>query len=149
VLLVEDNEINALLARVMLEKAGCTVRLCANGQEAVAAIRQSLGAAHAPFDLVLMDVHMPVLDGLEATRIIRGLCASPACVWRRALPIIALTANAFEEDRRRCLEAGMDDYLAKPFDRSDLEGVLQRWSGLRRSQVMVFAPAARCGRRVG
>ena len=75
VLLVEDNDINALLARRMLEKAGCEVSVCVNGREAVEAVRQRLAGLDAPFDLVLMDVHMPVLDGLEATRAIKQLYA--------------------------------------------------------------------------
>jgi CheY-like chemotaxis protein len=126
VLLVEDNDVNALLARRLLEKAGCGVRACGNGREAVEAFRQILTAAAAPVDLVLMDVHMPVLDGLEACRAIRQLHAAHG---REPPPVIAVTANAFEEDRRLCLEAGMDDYLAKPFDRDDLGRVLERWCG--------------------
>ena len=73
-----------------------------------------------------MDLHMPVLDGLEATRIIQQLYAM-APGRPHAPPIVALTANAFEEDRRRCLDAGMADYLAKPFDREDLQQILDKW----------------------
>jgi CheY-like chemotaxis protein len=127
VLLVEDNDINALLARRMLEKVGCTAHACLNGREAVDAMRRVLATADAPYDLVLMDVHMPVLDGLEATRMIKELYAVQADGALKPPPIVALTANAFEEDRRRCLEAGMDDYLAKPFDKDDLVRVLERW----------------------
>ena len=80
-------------------------------------------------DLVLMDIFMPQLDGLEAARAIKKLYAgSPG---RLPPPIVALTANAFAEDRQRYLEAGMDDYLAKPFDRAGLEAVLKRWFGQR------------------
>jgi CheY-like chemotaxis protein len=129
VLLVEDNDINALLARRMLEKAGCDVSLCGNGREAVEAVRQRLASSDQPFDLVFMDVHMPVVDGLEATRQIKEIYAAQPDV--RAPPIVALTANAFEEDRRRCLDAGMDDYLAKPFDRDDLQRMLDKWCGAR------------------
>jgi PAS domain S-box-containing protein len=131
VLLVEDNDINALLARRMLEKAGCDVHVRANGREAVDAIQRRLAGSEPPFDLVFMDVHMPILDGLEATRIIKGLYAARIDPSLRAPPIVALTANAFEEDRRRCIEAGMDDYLAKPFDRDDLQQVLDKWCGAR------------------
>jgi PAS domain S-box-containing protein len=131
VLLVEDNDINALLARRMLEKTGCDVFVCVNGREAVDAIRRRLAGTEPPFDLVFMDVHMPILDGLEATRIIKGLYAAQPDPALRAAPIVALTANAFEEDRRRCIEAGMDDYLAKPFDRDDLQQVLDKWCGAR------------------
>jgi PAS domain S-box-containing protein len=127
VLLVEDNDINALLARRMLEKAHCDVRWCLNGREAVDNIQRQLGSSDRPYDLVLMDVHMPVLDGLEATRIIKGLYGNGT----PAPPIVALTANAFEEDRRRCMDAGMDDYLAKPFDREDLQQVLDKWVSAR------------------
>jgi PAS domain S-box-containing protein len=131
VLLVEDNDINALLARRMLEKAGCDVQVRGNGREAVDAIQRRLAGPDPPFDVVFMDVHMPVLDGLEATRIIKGLYAAQPDAGLRAPPIVALTANAFEEDRRRCIDAGMDDYLAKPFDREDLQQVLGKWCGAR------------------
>jgi two-component system, sensor histidine kinase and response regulator len=126
VLLVEDNDINALLARRLLEKAGCQVRACANGREAVEAFQRILAGTDAPVDLVLMDVHMPVLDGLEASRAIRRLHVTRAL---KCPPIVAVTANAFEEDRRQCLDAGMDDYLTKPFDRDDLDRLLDRWCG--------------------
>jgi two-component system, sensor histidine kinase and response regulator len=127
VLLVEDNDINALLARRMLEKAGCEVRHSVNGREAVEAIQRVLAGTEPGYDLVLMDAHMPVLDGLDATRQIKQLYAAPNAHGATAPPIIAVTANAFEEDRRRCLEAGMDDYLAKPFDREDLMRLLDKW----------------------
>ncbi len=126
VLLVEDNDINALLARCLLEKAGCTVRACGNGREAVEAFRHILAGNEAPVDLVLMDLHMPVLDGLDAARAIRQLYLARAL---KCPPIVAVTANAFEEDRRLCLDAGMDDYLTKPFDREDVSRLLERWCG--------------------
>jgi PAS domain S-box-containing protein len=126
VLLVEDNDINALLARRMLEKVGCKVRHCVNGREAVDAFERVLSGADKPYDLVLMDAHMPVLDGLEATRAIKALYAARED-GAKCAPIVAVTANAFDEDRRRCLEAGMDDYLAKPFDRDELNRLLERW----------------------
>lgn len=129
VLLVEDNDINALLARRMLEKVGCDVRLCVNGQEAIQAVRRVLAGADRCYDLVLMDAHMPVLGGLEATRSIKGLYAAQSQRGAKPPPIVAVTANAFDEDRRRCFEAGMDDYLAKPFDADELNRVLERWCG--------------------
>jgi CheY-like chemotaxis protein len=129
VLLVEDNDINALLARRMLEKAGCRVQHCVNGSEAVEAFQRVLAGADRPYDVVLMDAHMPVLDGLDATRAIKALYAAREGGTASAPPIIAVTANAFDEDRRRCLAAGMDDYLAKPFDREALARVLERWCG--------------------
>jgi CheY-like chemotaxis protein len=127
VLLVEDNDINALLARRMLEKVGCKVQHCVNGREAVDAFRRVLDGSDRRYDLVLMDAHMPVLDGLEATRAIKALYAAQDGAAAIAPPIVAVTANAFDEDRRQCLEAGMDDYLAKPFDREALSRVLERW----------------------
>jgi PAS domain S-box-containing protein len=129
VLLVEDNDINALLARCLLEKAGCSVQHCVNGREAVEAFRRVLAGAERPYDVVLMDAHMPVLDGLEATRAIKALYAASEGGAAVAPPIVAVTANAFDEDRRHCLAAGMDDYLAKPFDREALNRVLERWLG--------------------
>jgi PAS domain S-box-containing protein len=135
VLLVEDNDINALLARRMLEKAGCAASLCGNGREAVDAMRRVIAGSEQPYDLILMDVHMPVLDGLEATRSIKALLGAVADGAQTAPPIVALTANAFDDDRRRCLEAGMDDYLAKPFDRDDLYRLLKRWCGGDRTRA--------------
>jgi CheY-like chemotaxis protein len=129
ILLVEDNDINALLARRMLEKVGCEVRLSVNGRDAVEAFRRVLAGNDAAFDLVLMDVHMPVMGGLEATALIKELYASQAASGLTPPPIVALTANAFDEDRRRCVAAGMDDYLAKPFDREELHRILERWCG--------------------
>src|SRR5262245_6939285 len=135
VLLVEDNDINALLARRMLEKAGCVASLCGNGREAVDAVRRVITGSEQPYDLILMDVHMPVLDGLEATRCIKSLCSAVSDVTATSQPIVALTANAFDDDRRRCLQAGMDDYLAKPFDREDLYRLLKRWCGSDRTRA--------------
>ena len=123
VLLAEDNPINALLASSMLDKAGCSTCVVSDGRQAVEAVRLSLAPAAHPFDVVLMDVHMPEMDGLEASRQIRRLAALGVMVP----PIVALTANAFPEDRARCLESGMSDYLAKPFERADLERILARW----------------------
>jgi PAS domain S-box-containing protein len=129
VLLVEDNDINALLAERLLEKSGCAVRRCRNGAEAVEAFQRILSGDVLAVDLVLMDLHMPVLDGLEALHAIRALYAADG---RKPPPIVAVTANAFEEDRRQCLDAGMDDYLAKPFERDDLIRLLERWCGAGR-----------------
>jgi PAS domain S-box-containing protein len=130
VLLVEDNDINALLAERLLEKSGCEVKRCRNGAEAVQAFQRVLNGNGPTVDLVLMDLHMPVLDGLEAFHAIRALYAADG---RKCPPVVAVTANAFEEDRRQCLDAGMDDYLAKPFDREDLVRVLERWCGTDRA----------------
>jgi PAS domain S-box-containing protein len=130
VLLVEDNEVNLLLARHLLEKAGCVVRVAVNGREAIDAVRRTLCGGEPAYDLILMDAHMPVVDGLEATRQIKEICAAHgdggACP-----PIIAVTASAFDNDRRRCLAAGMDDYLAKPFEREALLSLIDRWCGAK------------------
>jgi len=129
VLLVEDNEINALLARRMSEKAGCVVHHVASGLAALAWC-EVLANSGESVDLVLMDIHMPEMDGFETTRRMRRLFAAHSQV---APPIVALTANAFAEDRKRCLDAGLDDYLAKPFDRSELEGLLEKWCAAERA----------------
>ena len=124
VLLAEDNDINALLARAMLEKAGCQVSHVRNGVAAVDAFRAALGdPASASFDLILMDIHMPDMDGIEATQAIKAIGGAA-----ERPPVIALTANAFPEDREQYLDAGLDDYLAKPFEKDELEAVLAKWT---------------------
>lgn len=115
VLLVEDNPINQEVARELLERAGLVVEVAANGVEAL----QKVSAAR--FDLVLMDIQMPVMDGLEATRRLRAQYDA------HLLPILAMTANAFEDDRRRCEEAGMNGHLVKPVDPERLFSALAQW----------------------
>jgi CheY-like chemotaxis protein len=115
VLLAEDNAINATLACRLVERAGHEITHVWNGAAAVEAMRQ--GA----WDLVLMDVQMPVLDGLEATRRIRALEDGTT----RHLPIVAMTANAMGEDRKQCQAAGMDAFLSKPVDVEQLKQVLE------------------------
>jgi len=129
VLLAEDNDINALLGTRMLEHLGVTVTRARNGREAVAAIATSMAQRETAFDLVLMDVQMPEMDGLTATMEARRLFVDRQAAAGQAVrpPIVALTANAFAEDRQACLDAGMDDYLAKPFERSDLAALLGKW----------------------
>ena len=129
-LLVEDNEINARLATALAERMGHEVVCVGNGREAVDALRQR-GGGHRGFDLVLMDVHMPEMDGLAATRAIRALGHGGNGSGPGTVPVIAMTANAMTDDRAACLEAGMDDYLPKPFDVEDLAAMLERWSGRR------------------
>jgi PAS domain S-box-containing protein len=124
ILLVEDNDINALLARRMSEKAGCSVHHAPSGPSALHYCEQVLASDDGSIDVVLMDIHMPEMDGIEATRRIKRLYAGQGLA---PPPIVALTANAFPEDRKRCLDGGLDDYLAKPFDRSELEALLDRW----------------------
>ena len=126
VLLVEDNAVNRLLATTMLESLGCTVLAAENGEEGVAAWRRT------PCDMVLMDCQMPVLDGYDATRRIRSEEANRerSALGRRntPIPIVALTANALHSDREVCLQAGMDDHLAKPFSLAQLSAVVRRWT---------------------
>jgi PAS domain S-box-containing protein len=120
ILVAEDNEINALLARAMLEKLGHHPTMAASGTDAIACWH----VAHATgvrYDRVLMDLHMPGMDGLEATRRIRALEAEHGCP---RTPIIALTANASGEDRDACLDAGMDGFLVKPLERERLAAAL-------------------------
>ena len=118
-LLAEDNEINQIIAARMLKKAGAQVVVVNHGREALE--RLPLGLDGAPFDLALLDVEMPELDGCETARQIRanpGFCT---------LPIIALTAHTGFEDRQRCLDAGMNDQLAKPINLEQVLVTLQRW----------------------
>ncbi|MGB8630050.1 MAG: response regulator [Xanthobacteraceae bacterium] len=117
ILCAEDNEINALLIRALLEKLGHRPTMAGSGIAAIECWRAAREAG-APFDGVLMDLHMPGMDGLEATRRIRALES------KDATPIIALTANASAEDREACLAAGMDDFLVKPLDRERLVAAL-------------------------
>jgi CheY-like chemotaxis protein len=120
ILVAEDNEINALLARSLLTRLGHRPTLVGNGDAAVEAWRAAL-AAEARYDLVLMDVHMPGSDGIAAARHIRAIEAERSA---RRTPVIALTANALDEDRDACLTAGMDGFLTKPLDRERLAAVL-------------------------
>jgi len=117
ILLVEDNKVNQMVASKMLAAMGLTVDLAENGEKALAAL------AEKRYDLVLMDCQMPVLDGYEATRAFRN--QEPQADKR--LPIIAMTANAMAGDRQKCLEAGMDDYLAKPVKKELLRKLLGQW----------------------
>ena len=126
VLLVEDNEINALLARRMLEKTGCRVTAARTGEAAGALCEAASEGLGPDFDLVLMDIHMPGMDGFAAAQLIRHLYAGTRLP---VPPIVALTANAFAADRQRCLEGGFDDYLAKPFEKCELVALIGKWSG--------------------
>jgi len=118
ILLVEDNPINQEVAREILERRGVTVDLAENGVEAVERITHS----GVTYDAVFMDVQMPVMDGLEATRRIR------ACEGFASLPIIAMTASAMSSDRILCIQAGMNDQVDKPIDVPDLFATLRRWT---------------------
>ncbi|MGR0185296.1 response regulator [Azospirillum aestuarii] len=131
-LLVEDNGISQEVAREILERAGARVTLAGNGREAVARVEE----ANPPFDLVLMDVQMPEMDGFEATRRLR---ARPA---GQGLPIIAMTASALPSDRQRCLDGGMDDHIAKPIDVEQLFSVVTRWLGQPATPGIPLLPKA-------
>jgi len=117
VLLVEDNRVNQALATALLKKWGCAVRLAENGRQAIEALRAE------EFDLVLMDICMPEMDGYEATRRIR---AGDCGLMRQDVLIAAMTANAMEGDREKCLDAGMDAYVGKPIDKAELSSLLGR-----------------------
>jgi CheY-like chemotaxis protein len=107
-LVVEDNEVNQQLMDHVLRKSGATVQLSSNGEEAVAYLRQG-----QQYDLVVMDLQMPVMDGYAATRYIRQ-------ELRSSIPIIAMTATALVDEQLRCLETGMNDYMTKPFEFAEL-----------------------------
>ena len=117
ILLVEDNRVNQALALALLKKCGCETRLAPDGAQAI----ESLKAGD--FDLVLMDICMPEMDGYEATHRIRKGACGPAS---RSVYIAAMTANAMDGDREKCLASGMNDYISKPINRSDLFAVLER-----------------------
>jgi CheY-like chemotaxis protein/HPt (histidine-containing phosphotransfer) domain-containing protein/anti-sigma regulatory factor (Ser/Thr protein kinase) len=118
VLLVEDHQVNQIVAQKMLERLGCDVQVAGNGREAIALLM------HEAFDVILMDCQMPEMDGYTATRELRAKERASASV---RTPVIALTANALQGDRERCIAAGMDDYLSKPFRKETLRAVLARW----------------------
>jgi CheY-like chemotaxis protein len=120
ILVVEDNVVNQRVVVKFPHKAGYKAELAANGQEALSALRL------ISFDLVLMDVQMPVMDGFEATRQIR---APESAVLNRAVPIIALTANAMKGDREKCIQAGMDGYVTKPINLEQLIQALDKHLG--------------------
>jgi CheY-like chemotaxis protein len=115
VLLAEDNRVNQIVALRLLQGEGLQVDAVANGREALDSLRKQ------HYDLVLMDVQMPVMDGFAATASIR---AGEAGAENAAIPIVALTANAMEGDRAACLRAGMNQYMSKPVSRAELRRVL-------------------------
>jgi len=118
ILVAEDNLTNQIVARGMLEKLGANVDIAVNGKEALFALEQF------HFDMVLMDCQMPMMDGYEATRKIRDPQSS---VKNHDIPIVAMTANAMQGDREKCIAAGMDDYISKPVDPAKLKSILKSW----------------------
>jgi CheY-like chemotaxis protein len=121
VLVVEDHAVNRMLATRLLAKLGCEVEFAENG---LIACERTL---QRDYDLIFLDCQMPEMDGFEATRAIRERERAGA----RPTPIVALTANAMIQDRDRCLQAGMDDYVTKPYSVADFERALQRWCGFQ------------------
>ena len=117
ILLAEDNPVNQRVATTLLENEGHIIDVVGNGKDAVQKIKEN------QYNIILMDVQMPIMDGFEATRQIRTWEAE-----KKHIPIIAMTAHAMKGDRERCLEAGMDDYLSKPIDKRSLFTLIQRWS---------------------
>ena len=122
ILLVEDNEINQKVARAMIEPTGCEVVIASNGQEAVDLF------GHEAFDMILMDCQMPVMDGYQATREIRKKEQESN---KNRIPIIALTANAVRGDKEKVIEAGMDDYLSKPYSLDELQAIVEKFGKLK------------------
>ncbi len=125
ILLAEDNLVNQKVAQLQIEKLGYALHIVDNGQQALDALAASTHGTHAEFAAILMDCQMPVLDGFEATAAIRQAEQSGT----RRMPIIAMTANAMQGDRERCLAAGMDDYLSKPIQADQLRLSLEKWAG--------------------
>ena len=115
ILVVEDNPLNQKLAGIVLKNIGCKPIYAENGEEAVQLVKQNNS-----IDMVLMDIRMPVMGGYEATRIIRT-------IFKNDVPIIGLSANAFEEDVEKSLESGMNDHMAKPYSEEDIFNIIKKW----------------------
>lgn len=119
VLLVEDNKVNQTVALAILRKAGCQVDAVENGQDAIQQVAQK------NYDIVLMDCQMPVMDGFEATAQIRAMGGAIA-----QIPIIAITAHAMKDDREKCIDSGMNDYISKPVNRNELVALINQYASL-------------------
>jgi two-component system, sensor histidine kinase and response regulator len=120
ILMAEDNQINQRVGKLILQRAGFDIDLVGDGREALEAHKAQ------PYDLILMDCQMPTMDGFEASRQIRSLDYHQPV-------IIAVTANALVGEREKCLDAGMDDYLSKPFQAEQLVAVVKKWTTARRN----------------
>ncbi len=121
ILMAEDNQINQRVGKLILQRAGFVIDLVSDGREALQAHKTQ------PYDLILMDCQMPTMDGLEACRQIRRLDVLQPV-------IVAVTANALVGEREKCLEAGMDDYLSKPFQAEQLVAVVRKWTANRQDR---------------
>ena len=117
ILVVEDNRVNQLLAKKLLERMGYRISQAINGREAVNMVKDQV------YDLILMDIQMPEMDGFDATRAIRLAEAGR----EQHLPIVAMTAHAMKGDQERCLASGMDNYITKPIKREQLENVIRKY----------------------
>jgi CheY-like chemotaxis protein len=124
ILVAEDNPVNQKVAQAMLKKMGLETDVVANGQQAVNALQT------IPYDLVLMDCHMPEMDGFEATRVIRQ---EGSKAQNPGIPIIAMTAATMQGDRERCIQAGMNEFIAKPVQQKELEKMLARWLAIKKN----------------
>ena len=124
ILIVEDNQVNQMIISHFLAPLNCKFDITDNGLEAVVAVTQK------KYDLVLMDVQMPEMDGIAATKHIRSLAGS-----KGQMPIIAVTANTLEDDRQKCLLAGMNDFIPKPVDQQDLLDAITRCVGKANPEI--------------
>ncbi len=118
ILIAEDNATNRFVVETQLKEQGCTLHLAENGQQAIDIYKKY----SSEIELILMDIAMPQMDGLEATKEIRKIQQETST----KAPIIALTAHALKDDRQKCLDAGMDDYLAKPFSEEDFINIVRK-----------------------
>ena len=118
VLIVEDNPLNQQLLTAMLELMRCEVTVASDGKEGASLYQQE------EFDIVLMDILMPIMDGFETTKVIRNF----ESISGRRVPIVAITALAMPDDKQKCLDAGMDDYLSKPIRSNELENIFHKYA---------------------
>ena len=130
ILLAEDNVVNRMVAEGMLQQFQCSIDMAENGEQAVELFQKK------SYDVIFMDCQMPVMDGYQAVAEIRAIESSDPVKYENRTPIVALTANALKGDRDRCIDAGMDDYVSKPFAIADLRGALERRLGVDRTSTI-------------